>query len=49
MPISTPPRVSALTNEPGKGPTGAHVYVDGQGSHQKMTMGKNVNVQLFRL
>ena len=31
----TPPFIDAGTNEPGKGPNGAHIYLDGDGSHQQ--------------
>ena len=43
----TPPAIDALTNEPGKGPNGAHVYVGGQEAIQLMTIGRNVKVDLF--
>lgn len=45
--LDTPPRIDAQTNEPGKGPNGAHIFTDGNEAIQKMTLGKNVNVQLF--
>ena len=43
----TPPRIDAQTNEPGKGPDGAHVFLDGEEAMQKMTIGKGLKVELF--
>jgi hypothetical protein len=43
----TPPRIDAMTNEPGKGPGGAHVFLDGEEAIQKMTIGTGLKVQLF--
>jgi glucose/arabinose dehydrogenase len=42
-----PPRIDAKTNEPGKGPDGAHVFLDGEEAIQKMTIGKGLKVELF--
>jgi len=43
----TPPFVEALTNEPGKGPGGAHVFLGGDEAIQKMTLAQGIKVQLF--
>jgi glucose/arabinose dehydrogenase/lysophospholipase L1-like esterase len=44
---NTPPPIDARTNEPGAGPGGAHVFLDGQEAIQKMTVGKGLKVELF--
>jgi glucose/arabinose dehydrogenase/azurin/lysophospholipase L1-like esterase len=43
----TPPFVDAGTNEPGKGPGGAHVYLDGEEAIGKMKIGPGLKVELF--
>jgi glucose/arabinose dehydrogenase len=43
----TPPFIDAQTNELGKGPNGAHVFLGGEEAIQKMTLGKGVKVELF--
>jgi len=43
----TPPFIDAKTNEPGKGPNGAHIYVPGDAAVQQMTIGKGLKVELF--
>ncbi|MEO6239113.1 MAG: PVC-type heme-binding CxxCH protein [Vicinamibacterales bacterium] len=43
----TPPFIDAQTNEPGKGPAGAHVFLDGDEAVTKMTIGKGLKVELF--
>ena len=43
----TPPRIDALTNLPGSGPNGAHVFLDGAEAVGKMTVGKGLKVDLF--
>jgi glucose/arabinose dehydrogenase len=43
----TPPFIDAQTNEPGLGPNGAHVFLDGQEAVKKMTIGKGLKVELF--
>ena len=43
----TPPFIDAQTNEPGKGPAGAHVFLDGDEAVTKMTIGKGFKVELF--
>jgi len=43
----TPPLIDAQTNEPGKGPNGAHIFVDGDEAVQQMTVGKGLKVELF--
>ena len=42
-----PPPINAQTNEPGAGPNGAHVFLDGQQAVQKMTIGQGLKVELF--
>ena len=44
---NVPPAIDALTNKPGAGPGGAHVYLSGEESIEKMKLGKNLKVQLF--
>ena len=43
----TPPFIDAQTNEPGKGPNGAHIFLDGEEAVTKMTVGKDLKVELF--
>src|SRR3954470_280949 len=43
----TPPFVDAKTNEPGKGPNGAHIFAPGDAAIQQMTIGKGLKVDLF--
>jgi azurin/lysophospholipase L1-like esterase len=43
----TPPFIDAKTNEPGKGPNGAHIYSPGDNAIQQMTIGKGLKVELF--
>ena len=43
----TPPFIDAQTNEPGKGPNGAHIFLPGDEAIQKMTIGKGLKVELF--
>jgi glucose/arabinose dehydrogenase/lysophospholipase L1-like esterase len=43
----TPPFIDAQTNEPGPGPNGAHVFLDGEDAVKKMTIGKGLKVELF--
>src|SRR5262245_20299029 len=43
----TPPFIGALTNEPGKGPGGAHLFLGGDEAIQKMTPGPGMKIQLF--
>jgi len=44
---NTPPFIPVKTNKPGKGPDGSHIYLDGEQAIQKMTLGKNLKVNLF--
>ncbi len=39
--------IDAQTNEPGRGPGGAHVFLEGHEALQKMTIGKGLKVELF--
>ncbi len=43
----TPPMIDALTNEPGKGPGGKHIFIEGEATVQKMTVGQGLKVELF--
>ena len=43
----TPPRIDAKTNEPGKGPDGAHIFLNGEEAIKQMTIGKGLKVELF--
>jgi glucose/arabinose dehydrogenase len=43
----TPPLINAQTNEPGKGPNGAHIFLGGEEAIQKMTIGQGLKVELF--
>ena len=43
----TPPFIEAGTNEPGKGPGGAHIYIDGQEAITRMKVGAGLKVELF--
>ena len=43
----TPPFIDAGTNEPGKGPGGAHIYADGEQAISQMKVGPGLKVELF--
>ena len=43
----TPPFIDASTNEPGKGPAGAHIYLSGEEAITKMKVGSGLKVELF--
>jgi putative heme-binding domain-containing protein len=44
---NTPPFIPVKTNKPGTGPNGTHIYLDGETAIQKMTLGKNLKINLF--
>ena len=44
---NTPPFIPVKTNKPGPGPGGAHVFLDGEASIRKMTIGKGLHINLF--
>ena len=44
---NTPRPIDARTNIPGRGPNGAHVFLDGDEAVQKMTVAKGLKVELF--
>ncbi|HXW03661.1 MAG TPA: PVC-type heme-binding CxxCH protein [Vicinamibacterales bacterium] len=44
---NAPPFVDAMTNLPGKGPGGAHVFIDGDEAVKQMTIGEGLKVELF--
>jgi len=43
----TPPTIDAKTNEPGKGPNGAHIYLPGEAALERMTVAPGLKVNLF--
>lgn len=44
---NTPPFIPVVTNKPGAGPHGAHVFLDGDEAITKMTVAKGMKVNLF--
>ncbi len=44
---NTPPFIPVKTNKPGNGPNGEHLYLDGETAIQKMTLGKDLKINLF--
>ncbi len=44
---NTPPFIPVKSNKPGTGPNGEHLYLDGEEAIGKMTLGKNLKVNLF--
>ncbi len=44
---NTPPFIPVVTNKPGTGPNGAHVFLDGEEAIAKMTVAKGMKVNLF--
>jgi putative heme-binding domain-containing protein len=44
---NTPPFIPVKTNKPGNGPNGEHIYIDGEKAIEKMTLGKNLKINLF--
>jgi putative heme-binding domain-containing protein len=42
-----PPHIPVVTNKPGKGPNGTHLFLTGEESLAAMTVGKGLKVQLF--
>jgi putative heme-binding domain-containing protein len=44
---NTPPFIPVKTNKPGEGPNGEHIYLGGEESIQKMTLGQGLEVNLF--
>ena len=44
---AVPPFIDARTNIPGKGPAGAHVFLDGEEAIGKMKIGSGLEVKLF--
>jgi putative heme-binding domain-containing protein len=44
---NTPPFIPVKTNKPGNGPNGEHIYLDGEKAIEKMTLGKNLQINLF--
>ncbi|HQU42853.1 MAG TPA: GDSL-type esterase/lipase family protein, partial [Pirellulales bacterium] len=44
---NTPPFIPVVTNKPGPGPNGEHVFLGGEEAIGKMTIGKGLKVNLF--
>jgi len=44
---NTPPFIPVITNKPGPGPNGEHVFLDGDEAIGKMTVAKGMKVNLF--
>jgi putative heme-binding domain-containing protein len=44
---NTPPFIPVVTNKPGDGPNGTHLFLDGEDAIKKMTVAKGLKVQLF--
>ncbi len=44
---NTPPFIPVKTNKPGSGPNGEHIYLGGEEAIQKMTLGKELTINLF--
>jgi putative heme-binding domain-containing protein len=44
---NTPPFIPVKTNKPGSGPNGEHIYLGGDEAIQKMTLGKDLKINLF--
>ena len=44
---NTPPFIPVITNKPGTGPNGEHVFLDGKEAIGKMTVAKGMKVNLF--
>jgi putative heme-binding domain-containing protein len=44
---NTPPFIPVITNKPGPGPNGEHVFLGGEEAISKMTIGKGLKVNLF--
>jgi putative heme-binding domain-containing protein len=42
-----PPFIPVITNKPGLGPNGTHLFLDGEEAIQRMTVGKGMKVNLF--
>ncbi|WP_406694003.1 PVC-type heme-binding CxxCH protein [Singulisphaera sp. Ch08] len=45
--INTPPFIPVITNKPGKGPNGEHIFLDGEEEIRTMTVAKGLKVNLF--
>ncbi len=44
---NTPPFIPVKTNFPGQGPNGQHIFLSGEQAIGKMTLGKNLKINLF--
>lgn len=44
---NTPPFIEVITNAPGKGPNGTHLFLGGEEAISKMRLGKNLKINLF--
>ncbi len=43
----TPPFIPVITNKPGKGPNGQHIFLSGEEAISKMTLAKGLKINLF--
>jgi putative heme-binding domain-containing protein len=44
---NTPPFLTVITNKPGPGPNGRHLFLDGEEAISRMTLAKGLHVNLF--
>jgi putative heme-binding domain-containing protein len=44
---NTPPFLKVVTNKPGNGPNGTHLFLSGEDAIKSMTLGKDLRVNLF--
>ncbi len=44
---NTPPFIPVITNKPGKGPNGEHIFLSGEEAIQSMTLAKGLKINLF--
>ncbi|HVW03192.1 MAG TPA: GDSL-type esterase/lipase family protein, partial [Planctomycetaceae bacterium] len=44
---NTPPFIPVITNKPGAGPNGTHLFLTGEEALSKMTIGKGLKINLF--
>ncbi|MCS6850959.1 MAG: GDSL-type esterase/lipase family protein [Gemmataceae bacterium] len=44
---ATPPFIPVITNKPGPLPGGKHLFLDGEAAIKKMTLGRNLRINLF--
>ncbi len=44
---NTPPFIPVVSNKPGEGPNGEHLFLDGEEAISKMTLGEGLKINLF--